>query len=65
MPILSSGRLALQDKFIKDFRLDFDNRDGALHAGILGGAVRAGDFEIRGNSLLLTADDNHFGANFV
>ena len=62
---LSSGRLALQDKFIKDFRLDFDNRDGALHAGILGGAVRAGDFEIRGNSLLLTADDNHFGANFV
>jgi len=62
---ITSGRLALQDKYVKDFRLDFDNRDGALHAGILGGAVKAGDFEIRNNNLRLTADNNRFGANFV
>ncbi|MBQ9193117.1 MAG: translocation/assembly module TamB domain-containing protein [Bacteroidales bacterium] len=62
---ITSGRLALQDKYVKDFKLDFDNRDGALHAGISGGAVRAGDFEILLGRLNLTADDDQFGANFV
>jgi len=62
---VTSGRLALQDKFVKDFRLDLDNLDGALHADISGGTVKAGDFETRNNILKLTADDNRFGANFV
>ena len=57
---VTSGRLALGGRYLKDFKLDFDNRDDALHATLTGSAINLGGFELRGNRLDLTADDDRF-----
>ena len=60
----SSGRLALGGNYLKDFRLDLDNRDG-LRAGITGSAFRVGEVELLGNRIGLTADDNRFQLSYA
>ena len=60
----TSGRLALGGKYLKDFRLDLDNRDGALHAGITGSAIKLGGIELLGNRLSLSADDDRFSLGY-
>ena len=46
---VTSGRLALGTRFLKDFRLDFDNRNNALHADVTGSAINLGGFELKDN----------------
>ena len=55
---VTSGRLALGGKYLKDLKLDLDNRNGALRADLTGGAIKLGGFELRDNRLNLTANDN-------
>ena len=62
---VTSGRLALGNRFLKDFKLDFDNRDDALHASLTGSAINLGGLELRGNRLDLTADDDRFRVSYT
>ena len=57
---ITSGRVAIGTNYLKDFKLDIDNKGQALHAGLSGSAVRLGGIELRDNDLELTADDNRF-----
>ena len=61
---VTSGRLALGGRYLKDFKLDFDNRDDALHAALTGSAINLGGLELRGNRLDLTADDDRFRISY-
>ncbi|MBR5255839.1 MAG: translocation/assembly module TamB domain-containing protein [Bacteroidales bacterium] len=57
---VTSGRLALGGKYLKDFKLNFNNRGDALHAALTGSDINLGGFDLRGNKLDLTADDDRF-----
>ncbi len=57
---ITSGRVAIGANYLKDFKLDFDNKGMALHAGLSGSAIKLGGIELRDNDLELTADDNRF-----
>ena len=57
---ITSGRVALGANYLKDFKLDFDNKGQALHANLAGSAVRLGGIRLQDNLLTLTADDNRF-----
>ena len=61
---VSSGRIALYDKYIKDFQLDFNNAEDALQATLSGSAIAVGGAQLRDNRLSLYADDNHVGVGF-
>ena len=61
---VTSGRLALGGRYLKDFKLDLDNRDDALHATLTGSAMNLGGFELLGNRIDLTADDDRFGLSY-
>lgn len=56
---LTSGRLALGNRFIKDLRMDADNRGSALSAAITGSTIDLGGTQLLGNKIDLKADDNH------
>ena len=62
---VTSGRLALGGRYLKDFKLDFDNRDDALHASLTGSAINLGGLELRGNRLDLTADNDRFRVSYT
>lgn len=57
---VTSGRVAIGTNYLKNFKLDFDNKGQALHAGLSGSAIKLGGIELRDNRLELTADDNRF-----
>ena len=61
---IHSGRLALGTKYLKDFKLDLNNRDDAVHATLSGSAINLGGIELLGNQLVLGASDNHFGLTY-
>ena len=46
---VTSGRLALGTRYLKDFRLVFDNRNKALRADVTGSAINLGGIELRVN----------------
>ena len=62
---VTSGRLAMGNRFIKDFRLDADNRDSALSAAITGGTLDLGGTQMLGNKINLKADDNHIELGYA
>ena len=61
---IASGRVALGANYLKDFKLDFDNKGQALHANLTGSAVRLGGVQLQDNRLTLTADDNRFKLSY-
>lgn len=62
---VQSGRIALEDKYIKDFHLHFDNEGGTQQAEITGSAVSLSGARILGSHLTLFADDNYFGLGYT
>ena len=61
---VTSGRLALYDKYIKDLKLDFDNADEALQATLTSPTISLGGAQLKGNRLSFFADDNHIGLGY-
>ncbi|MBR6858857.1 MAG: translocation/assembly module TamB domain-containing protein [Bacteroidales bacterium] len=62
---VSSGRLAFGNRYLKDFRLDFDNRNNALYADISGSALNLGGVELRDNRIALMVDDDRFDMTYT
>ena len=61
---IKSGRLAFRDKFIKDFSLDFNNRDQAHSAEITSSQISLSGAQILENRLSLYANDNQIGIGY-
>ena len=61
---VTSGRLAVGGRYLKDFRMDFDNRNNALRADVTGSAINLGGIELRDNRLALMADDDRFDLTY-
>ena len=55
---LTSGRLAIGSRYLKDFRMDLDNRNNALFAEMTGSAINLGGIELRDNHLDIMVDDD-------
>ncbi len=55
---ITSGRLALGNRFIKDVRIEATNQGSALTAAITGGTLDLGGTQLLGNKINLKADDN-------
>ena len=62
---VTSGRLALGTRYLKDFRMDFDNRNNAIRADVTGGAINLGGIELRDNHIDLMADDDRITLNYT
>ena len=62
---VTSGRLAMGNRFIKDFRLEAGNRDSALKATVTGGTLDLGGTQLQGNRITLKADDNHIQLGYA
>ena len=61
---VTSGRIALGGRFLKDFRMDFDNRNNALRADMTGSAINLGGIELKNNSLAVMVDDDRFDMTY-
>ena len=55
---VTSGRLAIGSRYLKDFRMDLDNRNNALFAEMTGSAINLGGIELRDNHLDIMVDDD-------
>ena len=62
---VKSGRLAYDDKFIKDFLLSFDNGNQVQTATISGKQISLSGAHILNNQLSLFADDNQLGIGYT
>ena len=62
---VTSGRLALGGRYLKDFRLDFDNLNNALRADVTGSAFNLGGIELRDNRLAIMVDDDRFNLSYT
>ena len=62
---LTSGRLALYDKYLKDVTLVFDNDDEVLQATLTSPTLSLGGAQLKGNRLSLYADNNHVGLGYT
>ena len=61
---VTSGRLAIGGKYLKDLRMDFDNRNNALRADVTGSAINLGGVELRDNRIALMVDDDRFDVTY-
>ena len=62
---VTSGRLAIGSRYLKDFRMDFDNRNNALYADMSGSAINLGGVELRDNHLTVMVDDDRFDMTYT
>ena len=62
---LKSGRLAYNDKFVKDFLLSFDNGNEVQTANLTSGQISLSGAQILNNRLTLFADDNQIGIGYT
>ena len=62
---VTSGRLALGTRYLKDFRMVFDNRNNALRADVTGSAINLGGIELRDNHIDLMVDDDRVNLNYT
>ena len=62
---VTSGRLALGTRYLKDFRLDFDNRNNALHADVTGSAINLGGIELKDNHIDAMVDDDRISLTYT
>ena len=61
---LSSGRLAFEDKYLRDVTLSLDNAGQALEADLVSPSLYLSGLELKGNRLTLFADDDHLGLSY-
>ena len=62
---VKSGRLAINDKFVKDFKLSFNNGNQSQNATVTGAQISLSGTQILNNSLTLFADDNQIGIGYT
>ena len=63
---VESGRIAYNDKFVKDLKFSLDNAGDALRASVTATAVQLGQgTQLRENRVALFADDNHLGVGYA
>ena len=62
---VKSGRIAYNDKFIKDLQLDFDNGDAAQTASLTGKQISLSGTQILNNRISLYADNNQVGFGYT
>ena len=62
---VKSGRIAYNDKFIKDLQLDFDNGNAVQIASITGKQISLSGAQILNNRISLFADDNQVGFGYT
>ena len=62
---VTSGRLALGSRYLKDFQLDFDNRNNAIRADVTGSAINLGGVELRDNKFAVMVDDDRFNLAYT
>ena len=62
---VKSGRLAFNDKFVKDFQLSFNNANQSQTATVTGKQISLSGTQILNNSLTLYADDNQIGLGYT
>ncbi len=62
---LRSGRLAYEDKFIKDLKFSLNNASGVQNASITGGQISLSGAQILASDITLFADDNQFGIGYT
>ena len=62
---ITSGRLALGTRYLKDFKLVLDNRNNALRADVTGSAINLGGIELRDNHIDLMVDDDRVSLNYT
>ena len=59
--LVTSQRIALDDKYLKGVNLHLDNSDGALNALLQGDELSISPVMAKANRIQLLADDNHIG----
>ena len=62
---VTSGRLALGTRYLKDFKMVFDNRNNALRADVTGSAINLGGIELRDNHIDVMVDDDRVSLNYT
>ncbi len=60
---VSSGRLAIKDKYMKDLFLSMDNRGGSINASARASSLKVGAMVLRDGTLMVTADNNSIDAS--
>lgn len=63
--LVTSGRLALGNRYIKDFRLNANNKGSAINATLSGGTLELGGRKLLNNNISLKADDNHLELGYA
>ena len=58
---ITSGRLAIGGKYLKDFRLNINNYDDIIRAAVTGSDINLGGLQFKDNRLDIAADNNHVG----
>ena len=61
---LTSGRLAWEDKYLRDVNLSLDNIGQDLQADLVSPSLYMSGIELKGNRLTLFANDNHLGLSY-
>jgi len=61
---LTSGRLAYLDKFLRDVNFSLDNAGQAIQADLVSPSLYLSGIELKGNRLLLFANDDHLGLSY-
>ena len=62
---VTSGRLAMNNRYVKDFRLEANNHGSSLSAAITGGTLDLGSTKLLNNQVNLKADDNHLQLGYT
>lgn len=61
----NSQRVAFNDKYFKDIKMDMDNSDGNISGTLRCDEVSVGAVNLGNNSLRVFADDNHIGLGYT
>lgn len=61
----NSQRVAFNDKYFKDIKMDMDNSDDNISGTLKCGEVSLGAVNLGNNSLRVFADDNHIGLGYT
>lgn len=61
----NSQRVAFNDKYFKDIKMDMDNSDGNISGTLRCNEVSIGAVNLGNNSLRVFADDNHIGLGYT
>ena len=62
---VTSGRIALREKYVKDLKLQLNNAEASLRAELTGSTLALGSTHLNNNRVTLYAADNQVGLGFT